>query len=501
MLRQVHLSYSQYSRISINFMQKRFKTKKKKKVLEETNTERALQYFDTAYPPVYGSRWPSIRLALLSKHKYIALINNFGNYEDTIKRFENLGAFNVGKRFLDNIEFENYLKEKNKQIPQKEDLSEVEDLSAQKIRPSLIELDDEEKAALAWAEPEGHYLEMYRQRALAKDPSREETSMDLTNRVIVPTQFGTEASVMHDYIPSSKLKGLEDWIEETDVFTEVYQGDDEIGLKVERQKDLLTFPEMLKVYVFPKGNITRFPQPRRHELNVFDYYAFDGASLLPVLCLDVQLGERVLDLCAAPGGKSLLMLQSMLPGLLVSNDKTEGRTNRIHSVLNQYIPKDLDSIRRISSVTMRDGCGIHERDAYDKVLVDAPCLTDRHSLSEDDNSIFKTTRVKERLRMPELQSELLFAAIQAVRPGGSVVYSTCTLSPLQNDGVVHMALTQIWQETTIECSVVDLSYAIRPIRFLYRLGSNLGLRYGQVVLPSLLSNFGPMYVAKIKRIR
>jgi len=306
---------------------------------------------------------------------------------------------------------------------------------------------------------------------------------------------------MHDYIPSSKLKGLEDWIEETDVFTEVYQGDDEIGLKVERQKDLLSFPEMLKIYAFPKGNISRFPAVRRHELNVLDYFALDGASLLPVLCLDVRLGDRVLDLCAAPGGKSLLMLQSMLPGLLISNDKTEGRTNRIHSVLHQYIPKGLDDIRKISSVTKRNGCEIYERDAYDKVLVDVPCLTDRHSLNEDDNSMFKTTRVKERLRIPELQSALLFQAIQAVQPGGTVVYSTCTLSPLQNDGVVHMALTRIWQETTIECSVVDLSYAIRPISFLYRLGTNLGLRYGQIVLPSLLSNFGPMYVAKIKRIR
>lgn len=499
MLRQFNLCSSQQIRSSINFTQKRFK--KKKKVVQQTNSERALQYFDSAYPPVYGPRWPSIRLALLSKQKYIALINNFGNYEDTIQRFEDLGALNVGKRFLDNNEFEKQLKAKNTQVPQKEVKNEVEDLNQNIIRPSLIELDDEEKAALAWAEPDGIYPEIYRQRALSKDHLRDEASLDLTNRVINPTQSGTEATVMHDYIPSNKLKGLEEWIEETDVFTEVYQGDNEIGLKIERQKELLSFPEMLKIFAFPKGNITDFPAPRRHELNVLDYYALDGASLLPVLCLNVQLGDRILDLCAAPGGKTLLMLQSMLPGLLVSNDKTEGRTNRIHSVLHQYIPKDLDSIRSISSVTMRDGCEIYESDAYDKVLVDVPCLTDRHSISEDYNSIFKSTRVKERLRLPELQSALLFQAIQAVRPGGSVVYSTCTLSPLQNDGVVHMAMTRIWQETTIECSVLDLSYAIRPIRFLYRLGNNLGLRYGQIVLPSLLSNFGPMYVAKIKRIR
>jgi 16S rRNA C967 or C1407 C5-methylase (RsmB/RsmF family) len=46
-----------------------------------------------------------------------------------------------------------------------------------------------------------------------------------------------------------------------------------------------------------------------------DYYLLDGASLLPVLALNVNPGDRVLDMCAAPGGKSLLMLQTLFPGL------------------------------------------------------------------------------------------------------------------------------------------------------------------------------------------
>lgn len=53
-----------------------------------TNTQRALEYFDVAYAPVYGTRWPSVRLALLSKPKYIAVLNNFASYEETIERFQ-----------------------------------------------------------------------------------------------------------------------------------------------------------------------------------------------------------------------------------------------------------------------------------------------------------------------------------------------------------------------------------------------------------------------------
>lgn len=482
---------------------KRFKKGKAPRV---TNTKRALEYFDVAYPPIYGSRWPSIRLALLSKSKYISVVNNFANYDKTIEKFQELGAMDIRPRYTAMLERVKARKNKeDNQSPsqlENESSQQDENETPVKIRPSLIELDDDELAARAVAKDISRYPEEYRQRALAQNESLGDVQLDLTNRVIQASHASVEEVLMMDYVPSTKLKGLEHWIEESDVFLEASQGDQDIGLKIEVQEEPIELPHMLKIYSFLKGDISHFPHPRNDGVvGVQDHFPLDGASLLPVLALDLKLGERMLDLCAAPGGKSFIALQTLLLEHLVCNDISPSRVRRILNIMKQYVPTGLSSIKDMIAVTMENGCMLPEREAYDKVLVDVPCINDRHSLEEDDNSIFTPRRTKERLRLPEIQSQLLVSALQAVRPGGTVVYSTCTLSPLQNDGVVHLALSRIWQETTIECSVVDMSYAVQPLSFLYRFGSNLGLRYGQIVLPSLLNNFGPMYIAKIKRIR
>ncbi|XP_063585289.1 5-methylcytosine rRNA methyltransferase NSUN4-like [Penaeus indicus] len=484
--------------VLLNVLKRHRKRNREPKV---TNSQRALEYFDIAYAPVYGTRWPSVRLALLSKPKYVAVLNNFASYNETVERFQTLGAWDIGKKYSAIRERMRMRQEQNQTVSHDQGEAPDEATATGKfVRPSLVELDDDELAARARLEPKGRYPEEYRQRAVAQSPDTDEFEVDVTSRVIEPSEAGS--SLLMDYVPATRLKGLENWMEEADVFTHASQGDQEIGVTVVKQEEPIDFPKMLKIFAFEKGNISDFPQPRSDpQLRVLDHYAMDGASLLPVLALDVNPGDRVLDMCAAPGGKSLLVLQTLLPGLLVSNDVSEGRVKRIRSILKQYVPRGMSSIENMTVVTQKNGCLFREAEEYDKVLVDVPCLTDRHSLMEDDNSIFETSRTKERLKLPELQSQLLVSALQAVRPGGTVVYSTCTLSPLQNDGVVHLALSKIWQETTIECSIVDMSQAVQPLSFLYRFGSNLGLRYGQVVLPSLLTNFGPMYFAKIKRIR
>ncbi|NXG21136.1 NSUN4 methyltransferase, partial [Grallaria varia] len=195
----------------------------------------------------------------------------------------------------------------------------------------------------------------------------------------------------------------------------------------------------IRCYTFPRGDITRFHPARPDTLGLLGYYLMDAASLLPVLALDVHPDDLVLDLCAAPGGKTLALLQTGLcvsGGHLAANDISISRTKRLHQILHNYVPKE---VRESVSVTSYDGRDWKDEEGgtFHKVLVDVPCTTDRHSAMEEDNNIFHKRRTKERQMLPMLQLQLLMAGILAAKPGGEVVYSTCSLSPLQNECVIE----------------------------------------------------------------
>ena len=160
------------------------------------------------------------------------------------------------------------------------------------------------------------------------------------------------------------------------------------------------------------------------------YYLQEPSAMAPAELLDPQPGERVLDLCAAPGGKSTQLAGKLRgKGLLVCNEINAKRAKILSGnierlgisnalVLNEH-PKRLE-----------------ERFAgyFDKILVDAPCsgegmfrkeeaaVTD---WTEDTNAICANR-----------QLEILTSAAAMLRPGGRLVYSTCTFSPVENEGVI-----------------------------------------------------------------
>lgn len=224
--------------------------------------------------------------------------------------------------------------------------------------------------------------------------------------------------------------------------------------------------------------------------------------MLPPLLLDLRQGDRVLDACAAPGGKSLLMLQTLLPQQLICNDVMESRVNRIHKVMREYlIDYKKWFVGREPPLILQQGDArnLNEYGSFDKILVDVPCTTDRHSLNENDNNLFKPTRIKERLRLPELQANILSNCLRLLKPNGTLVYSTCSLSPVQNDGVVHMALQKSFHEWNLQFTINDLSRTIHLFRDIYRFEYSKRLKYGQMVIPWLPANYGPMYFSKITK--
>lgn len=97
-----------------------------------------------------------------------------------------------------------------------------------------------------------------------------------------------------------------------------------------------------------------------------DYFVLDGASVLPVLSLDLKPGDTLLDMCAAPGGKTLIAFQSLFAGLIVANDIQESRINKLNSFISEIIP-NIEEWGKNFFVTQTDARYIEDKGIYNKV--------------------------------------------------------------------------------------------------------------------------------------
>jgi len=273
--------------------------------VKKTATDHCLDHFDLFYKKTFGNDWPSLRLALLSRPKFCALVNNYGDKDGALKRLNKMGCYSI------------------KSLYQQEMLS-----IAKEGREDLQNY------------PQERYLQNHAERlqVFPKEPEQPEmlTSMTIetaSNRVIKPQEMilqggggGTEIEAtsvsLYDFVPSTRIKGMEDFVEESQYYS-VYENVGDTGgigkqsggyLPIEISKHgLLEFPKYFDAYTFATGVADmRLEPPTKGCLGTFDYYCMDAASLLPVLVLDVHPGDSVLDVCAAPGGKTLALLQVII---------------------------------------------------------------------------------------------------------------------------------------------------------------------------------------------
>lgn len=438
-----------------------------------------------------------MRLALLCEHKYVAMVNNFGDADKSSDLLEKDGAINI--RSIYEIEKKN-LAEQKIGVFAADNISKVESRLDQFIEQKR-DSDYDSIYPDRESRIEGHGTSASKPPAEAVDYKKPlekviEEDSDIEYGRIVDPNFGVAG--LYEFIPATKIKGMEDYVFESDHYR-YYSNTADFPLKVEMELNF-RIPDNLQLYSYENGNVSTFRSPRKSTTGVFSHFLMDGASVLPPLVLNIQPGDHVFDACAAPGGKSLLMLQTHLPKVLVSNDIQESRCRRIRKIMDQFI-YDFDTSWNNHRCIIRkeDARNVADYGTYDKVLVDVPCTTDRHAVNTDDNNIFKPSRVKERLRLPELQAGILVNCIRLLKPGGSLVYSTCSLSPIQNDGVVHMALSNVFKDHGITVTINDLSLAMQPFKSIIKFEDPKGLKYGQMVIPFLPANFGPMYFCKLTR--
>lgn len=174
--------------------------------------------------------------------------------------------------------------------------------------------------------------------------------------------------------------------------------------------------------------------------DVFQFYLMDPASVIVAGSLPIQPGDRVLDMCAAPGGKSLILAEKLFStdqenqSELVCNELSNSRRERLKYILQNYIPREKRQSIFIKGI---DGQLFAKREPenYDAILLDAPCTGERHLI--EDASEFRKWTLKRSKSNAVRQFSLLSSAWHALKPGGIIMYSTCSISEIENDLVVE----------------------------------------------------------------
>ncbi len=155
----------------------------------------------------------------------------------------------------------------------------------------------------------------------------------------------------------------------------------------------------------------------------------DEASQLVPLVVDAQPRERILDLCASPGGKTVAMAASMNDsGTLVACDVRTGRV----ALLRQTVRRSAANHAHIVHVPASGALPF--TDTFDRVLVDAPC-SGLGTIRRDPDIRWRRA-ASDLPRLADQQIELLTRAAATVRPGGRLVYATCSSEPEENEHVV-----------------------------------------------------------------
>ena len=175
----------------------------------------------------------------------------------------------------------------------------------------------------------------------------------------------------------------------------------------------------------------RQPETPGSTLEFFlGYYHVQGlTSMFPAKILDPQPGEVILDLCAAPGGKATYLAQLMKNrGLVVANDTKIDRIGILRSHIDRLGTTSL-------LVSRYDGQIFPTRILFDRILLDPPCSGEgtyrfgRYPPLSADPEVVR--------RLGGLQRKLLRRGLDILRPGGTLVYSTCTYAPEENEEVIN----------------------------------------------------------------
>lgn len=173
-------------------------------------------------------------------------------------------------------------------------------------------------------------------------------------------------------------------------------------------------------------------------------YIQNLSSMLAPLLLAPQPGERILDLAAAPGGKTLMMAGMMEDrGWISAVEPVSDRFHRLRRNLENAGTTIVHTYRK-------DGRGVGRVCPlqFDRVLLDAPCSSEA-KFRADGPRTFAYWSLRKIRESQKLQKRLILSAWQSLKPGGTLLYSTCSFAPEENEAVVDFLLTKASREAEL----------------------------------------------------
>lgn len=176
-------------------------------------------------------------------------------------------------------------------------------------------------------------------------------------------------------------------------------------------------------------------QPAKHPYYFAGlYYIQEPCAMTPAEIMPIVPGDKVLDLCAAPGGKSTELAAKLKgEGLLVSNDVSNSRAKallkniELFGVRNSFVTSETPE-KLLTKF----------KNYFDKILIDAPCSGE--GMFRKDPAIIKSWERQGIAFFADLQKQIVSSAVKMLKPGGKLLYSTCTFSPEENEGTIQYIL-------------------------------------------------------------
>lgn len=161
----------------------------------------------------------------------------------------------------------------------------------------------------------------------------------------------------------------------------------------------------------------------------------DAASFVPVLALNPKPGEDILDICAAPGGKTThIAAIAKNKANILANDTSRARFFKMRTMFERMNVK--------AETTLYDGRNLVRQFAdtrFDKILLDAPCSGEA-AIDPASPKTYEQWSIAKVKRLSRLQEQLIMTAYDLLKPGGTLVYSTCTIAPEENELVIEYLL-------------------------------------------------------------